>query len=221
MFTGLITHIGTIKSVEKKTLDMSIVIEAPRDFFEGMLLGASIAVNGVCLTVTQFDAESFSADISHETLNCTALSDMCEGLKVNLEPCLTLSKPLGGHLLNGHVHGTGVIRSITHDGRSQVFEVEMPRELMKYMAPKGTVALDGVSLTINRIRSTTVSINCVPHTLEHTSFALKQVGERLNIEVDLLMLYLERLLSFEGREDMRLLDEDFIEDLGEMSHTEH
>jgi riboflavin synthase len=139
---------------------------------------------------------------------------------VNLEHCLTLSKPIGGHILTGHVHGVGVIRTVIQDGRSEIYEVDMPKELMKYLAPKGSVSLDGISLTVNAVRQQSISVTIIPHTVSHTNLQFKRAGDRLNIEVDLMCLYLERLVSFETNEDVRLFDSELMERLG-FSRTEH
>lgn len=220
MFTGLIESIGTVTAVERRALDMSLTIEASESFMKGVTLGASISVNGVCLTAVDFTTADFTVDVSHETLKCTSLSDVCEGLNVNLEHCLTLSKPLGGHILTGHVHGVGVIRSIIQDGRSEIYEIDFPKELMKYLAPKGSVALDGISLTVNTVRQQSICVTIIPHTSAHTNLQFKRAGERLNIEVDLMCLYLERLVSFEAMDDIRLFDPELMERLG-FSRTEH
>jgi riboflavin synthase len=220
MFTGLIEALGVIKHVDKRPQDLTLTVTADPAFLKGTVLGASISVNGVCLTVVAFTDTDFSVDISHETLSCTSLLEACEGLHVNLERCLSLSKPLGGHLLTGHVHGVGVIRTIIQDGRSEVYEVEIPREIMKYMAPKGSVALDGISLTVNAVRQSSITVNIIPHTLAHTNLQFKRKGDRLNVEVDILCLYLERLVSYDLPEDVRLFDPELMDRLG-FSRTEH
>lgn len=220
MFTGLISALGMIKKVEKTGKDLTLTIETDSDFLTDTKLGDSIAINGVCLTVTEFNETSFQVDVSIETLSCTTLDEVCEGLHVNLEHCLTLSKPIGGHLLSGHVHGVGVIRTITQDGRSEIYEVELPQELMKYVAPKGSIALDGISLTVNTVRRNTVLVTIIPHTTANTTLQYKRTGDRLNIEADMLCLYLERLLSFESLDEVRLFDFDLMERLG-FSKTEH
>jgi riboflavin synthase len=220
MFTGLIEAIGVIQQVEKGPQDLRLTVSADPDFMKTVTLGASISVNGVCLTVAQFTETSFSVDVSHETLSCTSLSESCEGLNVNLERCLTLSKPLGGHILTGHVHGVGVIRSVIQEGRSEIYEVDIPRELMKYMAPKGSVALDGISLTVNGVRQSSITVSIIPHTLAHTNLQFKRKGDRVNIEVDILCLYLERLVSFDASDEVSLFDPALMERLG-FSRTEH
>jgi riboflavin synthase len=221
MFTGLITHIGKIKKVEKHNGDISVCIETSQNFCESIKLGDSIAVDGVCLTVVDFTHTDFTVDVSMETISCTTFSSACEGLYINLEKCLTLSTPIGGHLMTGHVHGVGVIRSIYQDGRAKIFELEMPEQLMKYFAPKGTVALNGISLTVNFVGTKTIKISCIPHTLEKTTLQYKQPGDRINIEVDVLMLYLDRLLTHDSTDDVRLLDIDILQRLIGVPRTEH
>lgn len=220
MFTGLIESMGVIAEVDQRSQDLSLRIEVEPDFLKGLKLGASISVNGVCLTVIDFTENDFTVDLSHETLSCTSLSEACVGLHVNLEHCLTLAKPIGGHLLTGHVHGVGQIRTVIQEGRSEIYEVEFPQALMKYLAPKGSIALDGISLTVNAVRQQTITVNIIPHTLKHTNLQFKRKGDRLNIEVDLLCLYLERLVSFEAIDDMRLFDPELMDRLG-FSRTEH
>lgn len=220
MFTGLVERLGIITKVDLKAQDMGLTIQVEPDFLKDVTLGASISVNGVCLTVASFTEQDFSVDISRETLSCTNLSDACEGLNVNLERCLTLSKPLGGHILTGHIHGVGVIRSVIQEGRSEVYEVEFPKELMKYMAPKGSVALDGISLTVNGVKQCSIIVTLIPHTISHTNLQFKRKGDRLNIEVDVLCVYLERLVSYDNVDEVRLFDPELMERLG-FSRTEH
>lgn len=220
MFTGLVEALGVVKKINAGSVDMGLTIETDPAFIKELKLGASISVNGVCLTAVSFTDNTFSVDVSHETLSCTSLSGVCEGLHVNLEHCLTLSKPLGGHLLTGHVHGTGVIRSVVQDGRSEIYEVEIPADLMKYMAAKGSVALDGISLTVNAVRQNAILVSIIPHTISHTNLQYKRKGDTLNIEVDMLCLYLDRLVSFDDSDDVRLFDLELMERLG-YSRTEH
>lgn len=220
MFTGLVESIGVVSKVDMGSQDMTLTIQADSVFIKEIKIGASISINGVCLTVIAFTEQDFSVDVSRETLSCTSLVEACEGLHVNLEHCLTFSKPLGGHLLTGHVHGVGVIRSIVQEGRSEVYEVEIPRELMKYMAPKGSVSLDGVSLTVNGVRQNAIVITLIPHTITHTNLQFKRRGDRLNVEVDLMCLYLERLISSDAVDEVRLFDPELMERLG-FSRTEH
>ncbi len=221
MFTGLVSHIGTIKTVQKHASDITVTIEVDEYFCENIKLGDSISVDGVCLTVVDFTQNSFTVDVSMETISCTTFSNACEGLNINLEKCLTLSTPIGGHLLTGHIHGVGVIHAVYDDGRAKIFEIDMPEELMKYFAPKGTVALNGISLTINFVGTQGIKISCIPHTIEKTTLQYKQPGDRINVEVDVLMLYLDRLLTNESTDDVRLLDIEILQRIVGTSRTEH
>lgn len=220
MFTGLIESIGLVKRVDRRTQDLTLTLSVNAEFLEGVQLGASISVNGVCLTVVTCTESELSFDVSGETLSCTTLHEVCEGLHVNLERCLTLAKPLGGHILTGHVHGVGVIHSLRQDGKSQIYEIDVPRELMKYMAAKGSVALDGISLTVNAIRQSSILVNIIPHTILHTHLQFKRKGDKLNIEVDILSVYIERLIAFEVSEELSISDPDLLKRLI-FSKTEH
>ncbi len=221
MFTGIITHIGIVKQVVTHANDISVTFKTQKDFCKNLSLGDSVAVDGVCLTVVDFTEEGFTADISSETLSCTTFNQICEGLNVNLERCLTLSTPIGGHLLSGHVHGVGVIRTIYQEGRAKIFTIDMPEQLMKYFAPKGTVSLNGISLTVNGISNQSIKISCIPHTLEKTSLQYKQPGDRINIEVDMVILYLDRLLTTNNSENVRLIDLALLQRIVGISRTEH
>lgn len=158
-------------------------------------LGESIAVNGVCLTATTLRSDGFETDVSGETLRCTGLGDLEIGAEVNLEPSLALGERLGGHMVSGHVDGVGTVVAIERDARSLRLDVRIPQELCRYVARKGSVCIDGVSLTINTVSADTFSVNIIPHTAAATIVASYAVGTRVNIEVDMLARYLERLLS--------------------------
>jgi riboflavin synthase len=157
-------------------------------------LGDSIAVNGVCLTAVDLGSDSFSADCSRETLSLTTLGDLVPGSPVNLEKALTLATPLGGHLVSGHVDGVGRVLERREDARSWRLRIEAPGELARYIAHKGSICVDGVSLTVNRVDGPCFDLNIVPHTLEETLIVHYQPGTRVNLEVDLIARYLERLL---------------------------
>lgn len=221
MFTGLIGAVGRIGTVTRGDLDICITVDTSNDFAENVALGDSIAVNGVCLTVSQMDGASLTFYVSRESLLCTTFSDILTGDSVNLEKCLTLSTPIGGHMLTGHIHSTAEIRSIEAEGQSWIFEIEVPRDLMKYMVAKGAVALDGISLTINTVSKRCVFINCIPHTMEHTNLKNKQVGDCLNLEIDLMLIYIDRLLTGENFGDVRLVSADIISRALGVKITEH
>ena len=166
-----------------------------------MELGDSIAVSGVCLTVTERTAVGFWADVSNETLSRTTLGELEPGSRVNLERALTLATPLGGHLVSGHVDGTGRVRERVDDARSVRLRIEAPAELLRYIAEKGSICVDGVSLTVNQIAGAVFDLNIVPHTLRETTLDEFAPGRRANLEVDLVARYLERLLPASGGSD--------------------
>jgi len=158
-------------------------------------LGESIAVSGVCLTVVEFDAAGFAADVSNETLSRTTLGALADGAPVNLERALLPTTRLGGHLVSGHIDGLGAVRAIEADARSQRWTFVVPRALARYIAEKGSIAVDGVSLTVNHVTDDTFDVNLVPHTVSHTAFSAMPLGAAVNIEVDQVARYVERLVS--------------------------
>ena len=195
MFTGIIQALGRLDEAEERGGDRRLTILARDLDLASAELGDSIAVNGVCLTAVAIDGERFVADVSRETLDLTTLGELAPGGAVNLEPALTLSTPLGGHLVSGHVDGIGELVSLTPEARSTRLVFRLPGSLMRYVAKKGSITIDGTSLTVNEVQNDTLGVNIVPHTLERTIMHEYQVGTRVNIEVDLLARYLERLLT--------------------------
>lgn len=163
--------------------------------FSNLQLGESIAVNGVCLTVVEFDASGFAADVSNETLALTTLGALSAGAAVNLERALRVGDRLGGHLVSGHVDGIGAVERVWEDGRSQRWRFSAPKALLRYVAHKGSIAIDGVSLTVNLADERGFEVNLVPHTVAHTAFATTPVGAQVNLEVDQVARYVERLNS--------------------------
>ncbi|MDH5693615.1 MAG: riboflavin synthase [Gammaproteobacteria bacterium] len=194
MFTGLVQAMGKIKSIQDQGGDKRIVIETTGLDLKQAKLGDSIAVSGVCLTAIEIRASEFTADVSNETLDLTTAGDWQIGSPVNLEKSLTLSTPLGGHLVSGHVDGIAEIVAIAPDARSTRLRLQVPQKLAHYIAAKGSVCLDGVSLTVNKVEGAEFEINLVPHTLQVTTLKAWQVGTKVNLEVDLVARYLERLL---------------------------
>lgn len=158
-------------------------------------LGDSIAVNGVCLTAIAFDSQSFTADVSNETLALTSLGQLSHGSDVNLEKALTLQDRLGGHLVSGHVDGLGEVLEQTNDGRSVRFHIKAPDAIAKYIADKGSICVDGVSLTVNKVEGSVFILNIVPHTIEETIIKHYSPGKKVNLEVDVIARYLERLIT--------------------------
>lgn len=194
MFTGIIESRGTIKSIEAKGNDCRLCIAVSALDMSDVKLGDSIAVDGICLTVVQFSTTDFVMDASAETLSKTTMGEFSVGRAVNLEKALTPTTRLGGHLVSGHVDGVGVIESREQVGESLRFRVRVPDELAKYVAVKGSVCIDGVSLTVNNVDGALFEINIIPHTAAMTTINEYKAGRRVNIEVDLLARYLERLL---------------------------
>lgn len=194
MFTGIIQAVGKVKQLQKQGGDVLLQITCSAFDYEQIALGDSIAVNGVCLTVVQKGADGFAADVSVETLEHTSLKQLCSGAPVNLECAVTSNTPLGGHLVSGHVDGVGEIIALREDARSTRYDVRVPAELAKYIAKKGSVCIDGVSLTVNDVNGAEFGINIIPHTQQHTIFANYRQGSPVNIEVDVIARYVERLL---------------------------
>ena len=194
MFTGIIQAIGEIERQEPRGGDARLRIRAGKLDLERAGLGDSIAVNGVCLTAVEIGGGAFSADVSRETLSLTTLGELSPGARVNLEPALTLATPLGGHLVSGHVDGVGTVLDKREDARSWRLQIHAPGELTRYIATKGSICVDGTSLTVNEVRGAVFSLNIVPHTLAETVIGDYRTGTRVNLEVDLIARYLERLI---------------------------
>lgn len=195
MFTGIVEALGAVAAVEPRGGDLRLTIETGGLDLKAVRLGDSIAVNGVCLTVIAVDLEEarFAADVSVETLAHTTLASWRAGTPVNLEQALTPDKRLGGHIVSGHVDGVGRILERHGDARSERFRLRAPMALARYIAPKGSIAVDGVSLTINAVAEADFEINIVPHTLTHTIIDGYRAGTEVNLEVDVIARYLERL----------------------------
>lgn len=194
MFTGIIQATGTIQSMQPSGGDMRLRIAVGKLDMADVGLGDSIAVNGVCLTAIDFDASHFVADVSNETLSLTSLGQLKQGSEVNLEKALTLQTRLGGHLVSGHVDGLGEVLERYDDGRSIRFHIKAPDALARYIAAKGSICVDGVSLTVNKVTGAIFELNIVPHTLDETIIKHYSTGTQVNLEVDIIARYLERLL---------------------------
>jgi riboflavin synthase len=200
MFTGIVQEIGTVTAVDARAgaqgaSDVRLEISFATISSDRLNLGDSICVDGVCLTVAERRPGSFIADVSAETLNVTTLGGKRVGARVNLEPALRAGDSLGGHWVSGHVDGIAEVQSSVEDARSLRVELSAPKELARYIARKGSVTLDGVSLTVNAVDGVKFSINLIPHTLEVTTLGALARGARLNLEIDLLARYVERLNS--------------------------
>ncbi len=209
MFTGIIQAIGRIEKLAQQGGDVRLTVDTGTLSLAEIGLGDSIAVNGVCLTAIELTGRGFVADVSQETLHKTSLGLLKPGSAVNLEKALTLNTPLGGHLVSGHVDGLGTLLSERNDGRSIRYEFSVPQQLAHYIAVKGSITIDGTSLTVNEVEGNRFGVNIVPHTRENTIFQHYQINTQVNIEVDIIARYLERLLtgqksSQEGENSMLL-----------------
>lgn len=194
MFTGIIEAVGEITSVEKRGGDVRLRVKTNDLDLADVSLGDSIATNGVCLTVIELPGDGYVADVSVETLSLTTVGNWQEGTPVNLEKALTPQTRLGGHMVSGHVDGIGEVVSRHPDARSERFVLRTPAEFAKYIAHKGSITVDGTSLTVNKVNGCDFELNIVPHTLEKTVMGTYQSGSKVNLEVDLIARYLERLL---------------------------
>jgi riboflavin synthase len=195
MFTGIVSAKGILKHKTAIGGDVRLRIDCGGMNMQGSREGDSIAVSGVCLTMIKLDDSGFLADVSKETLQLTTIGDLEAGQPVNLELALALEDRLGGHMVSGHVDGLGCLISRHEDARAERFEFELPRDLARYVARKGSVTVDGVSLTVNDVDGVRFSVCLIPHTLEVTTLGILKSGDAVNIEVDLIARYLERLLD--------------------------
>lgn len=195
MFTGIIESVGRIASIEPRGGDVRMFIEAQDRYLADVALGDSVAVSGICLTVREKTGLGFAADLSVETLQATSSGGWVAGRRVNLEKALTPHKPLGGHLVSGHVDGVGRLVERRQDARSWRMQFEVPAALARYIARKGSITIDGISLTVNDVDGSTFGVNIIPHTLDQTTLGDLQPGDAVNLEVDLIARYLERLLQ--------------------------
>jgi riboflavin synthase len=198
MFTGIIRATGTIAAIGRRGGDVRLSIRCDGMSFAGFAVGESIAVNGVCLTAVALRDDGFDADVSNETLGVTALGRLEVGARVNIEPSLALGERLGGHLVSGHVDCVGQVTARSAQARSIRCSIGIPEEYARYVAKKGSVTVDGVSLTINEVSGNGFTVNIIPHTAAATISGGYAVGTAVNIEVDLLARYLERLLAKDG-----------------------
>lgn len=195
MFTGIIQAVGEIAAMEPKGGDLRLRVRTGKLDLGGVQLGDSIATSGVCLTVTELPGDGYWADVSLESLGLTTLGDRKPGDRVNLEKSLTPTSSLGGHIVSGHVDGVGTIRSISRDGRSWRYVVSAPEPLARYIAHKGSITIDGTSLTVNAVAGAEFDLNIIPQTFDETVFRDYREGTRVNLEVDVIARYLERLLQ--------------------------
>jgi riboflavin synthase len=199
LFTGIVQDVGRVVACESRGGDARLTIACERLSLSGARIGDSLAVQGCCLTLTEVLGQTFAADLSRETLARTTLGELKAGSPVNLEPALRAGDALGGHLVSGHVDGVGRVAALAGDARSRRLTIEAPAELARYLAPKGSVSVDGVSLTINTVEGASFGVNLIPHTLAVTTLGVLTVGASVNLEVDPVARYVARLLeSFTG-----------------------
>lgn len=211
MFTGIIKAVGRISEITTRGGDWRLSVQADGLRWQDYAVGESIAVSGVCLTAVELSSQGFATDVSRETLDVTTLRDLSIGSRVNLEPALALSERLGGHLVSGHVDCVGTVTGLRKDARSLRLDMEVPADYRRYIARKGSVCIDGVSLTINSVSAQGFGVNIIPHTAAATTIGEYSVGTRVNIEVDLLMRYLERLTGADEQQGISLKT---LKDLG-------
>ena len=211
MFTGLIQEVGELSETRPRAGGRDLVVRAP-GMASDLTIGESVAVNGVCLTVEVSDPPTFSAHAGEETLRRTTLNEVRSGSRVNLERALLPGQRLGGHFVQGHVDGVGAVRLVRSSGTTTWFEIDAPPDLSRYIAPKGSIAIDGISLTVVECRGTTLSVAIIPHTLAETNLGDRCPSDRVNLETDVLAKYVERLLA--AREDRPGLTEEFLREHG-------
>ncbi|MEG0494833.1 MAG: riboflavin synthase [Eubacterium sp.] len=193
MFTGIIEEVGTLYHI-KKGVDSAILTISGQVIFSDLHLGDSVAVNGVCLTVTGFSNNRFTADVMHETLNCSSLGSLKIGSAVNLERAMPVNGRFGGHIVSGHIDGIGQITAIKKDSNAVWYTVTAEDKLLKYSVPKGSIAIDGISLTVASVTQKSLSVSIIPHTIKSTAFSKKGVGDTVNLENDMIGKYVEKLM---------------------------
>jgi riboflavin synthase len=195
MFTGIVQAVGTVVALTPRGGDVELLVDTADLGLGDAVLGDSISVGGACLTATRLDGARFAADVSNETLAKTTLGRLAPGSRVNLEKALKAGQALGGHYVTGHVDGVGRVVTAQDDGRSWRVTFEVPAELARYVAPKGSVTIEGVSLTVNEVEGARFGVNLIPHTREVTTLGLLRDGDPVNVEIDIIARYVERLLA--------------------------
>jgi riboflavin synthase len=216
MFSGLIEEMGAISILNKSLAGTRLTIIA-LTIMDDLAIGASVSVNGTCLTVVARTTQDFSVDVSPETLQVTTLGSLASGSPVNLERAMKLNERLGGHMVSGHVDGIGVLRSRHQDGNALILEIEAPKDILRLCVTKGSITVDGISLTINSVTDKSFFVSIIPHTAKVTTLGLKQAGDQLNLESDLIGKYVERLLQERGSlppKPAPVIDKDYLKKRG-------
>jgi len=216
MFSGVVEEMGAIQAIEKGLMGAKFSILASL-ILEDLKVGDSVSVAGACLTASQVSETGFSVDVSTETLNCTTLGNIPVGTPVNLERAMKLNARMGGHLVTGHVDGIGILRVREQDGNAIQLTVEAPEEIIRYCVPKGSITVDGISLTINAVSDHSMALAIIPHTAKVTTMGLKQIGDTVNLESDLIGKYVERLLQASGTLPAKpapVIDRDYLQKRG-------
>lgn len=216
MFTGLVAELGTVQSLARQGESYHLTVSAAK-VMANLKIGDSVAVNGACLTVVRLDGGAFTADVMPETVRLTNIGQLRVGDKVNLERTLRLCDGLDGHIVSGHVEGQGVIAGRRPEGIAMVVTISAPPELLKYIIKKGSVAIDGISLTVTQTTDTDFSVSLIPHTAKETTLGFKDVGDRVNLETDIIGKYVERMLSWDRKQNgAALLDKNMLLENGFM-----
>jgi riboflavin synthase len=214
MFTGLIEEIGEIKSIEKGAKSARITIKAER-ILEGIKLGDSVSTNGVCLTVTEFNKSNFSVDVMAETIRSSNLGKLKPGSKVNLERALKLGDRLGGHMVSGHIDGIGTIIDFYKEENAIWVSVETTVDILKYIVHKGSITIDGISLTVAYVDENIFKVSIIPHTKDETTLLIKKIGDEVNLESDMMAKYVEKLLKYgEAPKEKKSIGMDFLQENG-------
>ena len=214
MFTGIIEEIGTVRNIRRGRNSVALTIGAPH-IVEGTRIGDSIAVNGICLTVTDMQTDSFSADVMHETMNRSSLASLVAGQRVNLERAMPADGRFGGHIVSGHVDGMGQIADIRQDDVAVWYMIRAEDEILRYVVEKGSIAVDGISLTVAKMRDDSFLVSTIPHTVRNTILQDKKLGDRVNLECDVIGKYVERLMqNAEKDENKSSITMDFLTKYG-------
>ena len=216
MFTGIVEEMGVVRSLEKSLAGMKLAILAS-SIMDDLPVGASVSVNGACLTVVSRTDREFAVDVSPETLSVTSLANLAVGTPVNLERAMRVNDRLGGHLVAGHVDGVGAVKSRRQEGNSTVLTIEAPKEVLHYCVHKGSIAVDGISMTINEMTDRTFTVSVIPHTAQATTLGMKHPGDLVNLESDLIGKHVERLLQERGHLPQKaapVIDRDYLQKRG-------